>query len=133
MLKTDTHCKIWWTGSTYKIMRNDPVPQKKGEIIIRSAKNETESFQLVLTPSEKLENISVTVSDFRGKEGESISSENIIIRNVEYVHVTKPSGKLHKAGWYPDPLPLYEKSFGADAGQNTPVWFTVKVPEDAAA
>jgi hypothetical protein len=133
LLKTDSRSKIWWAGSTYKIMQNDPVPSQKGKIVIRSAKNETESFQLVLTPSGELKDISVNISDFRKKGGAIISSENITIRNVEYVHVTKPSGKLHEAGWYPDPLPLYEKPFSAVSGQNTPVWFTVKVPEDAAA
>lgn len=133
LLKIDSKCKIWWAGSTYKIMRDSPVPERKGKVVLWSAKNETESFQLILAPLEKLEDISISVSGFQGKDRASISSENIVIRNVEYVHVTKPSGELHKPGWYPDPLPLYEKPFDADAGRNTPVWFTVKVPQNAAA
>lgn len=133
LLKADGRCRIWWAGSTYKIMRESAVPEKNGKVVLRSAKNEAESFQLVLTPLGKLEDICVTVSDFRGKDGALIASENTVVRQVEYVHITKPSGELHQAGWYPDPLPLYEKPFSADAGQNTPVWFTVKVPRDAAA
>lgn len=131
LVHSDQVCKVWWTGSTDKIMRNDSVPVKKGKIIIHSAKNETESFQIIITPLVNLKNIVVTVSNFSSKDGLVIPSESVIIRNVEYVHVTKPSGKLHKSGWYPDPLPLYEKPFDAVAGLNTSLWFTVKVPKKA--
>ena len=130
LLISENKCKLWWAGSTYKIMHDSPVPEKNGKVILWSAKNETESFQLVLNPSEKLENITVKVSDFRNKDGKTISSENIIIRTVEYVHVTKPSGRLHEPGWYPDPLPLYKGTFSAVSGTNTPVWFTVNIPKD---
>ncbi len=131
LLNSDPHCKVWWVESTYKIFRDDPVPDKKGRVIIRSAKNETESFQLVLSPVAEINGITVTVSNFSAKDGSFIPSENITIRNVEYVHVTKPSGKLHKAGWYPDPLPVHEKPFSAVSGVNTPLWFTVKIPGNA--
>jgi len=131
MVHSDKGCKVWWVGSTYKIMQNDPAPEKKGHVVLCAARNETESFQLVLSPAGNLENMTVTVSDFRKKEGAHILSENVIVRNVEYVHVTKPSGRLHNAGWYPDPLPLCEKPFKAAAGINTPVWFTLKIPGNA--
>ncbi len=132
LVSSQSECKIWWTGSTYKIKQHEAVPDKKGKVFIQAAKNETESFQLVLSSSENINISSVSISDLEKKDGNRISSENIIIRKVEYVHVTKPSGKLHKAGWYPDPLPLLEIPFLASAGKNTPLWFTVKVPEDAA-
>ncbi len=131
IVHSDPSCKIWWTGSTYKIMKKDPVPEKKGEIGLKAAKNETESFQLILSPSKDLSSVSITISGFREENGSLISSENVKIRKVEYVRVTKPSGKLHKAGWYPDPLPMCEASFEAYAGVNTPLWFTVEVPASA--
>ncbi len=133
LVYSDNITNIWWAGSTYKIMQDNPIPKSSGRIIVRSAKNETESFQLIISPSIKLKDISVTVSDFKKKEGESISSNNVIVRNVEYVNVTKPTGKLHKAGWYPDPLPLCDKPFNASEDINTPLWITVKVPDDAVA
>ena len=132
LIDSDEFCKVWWVGSTYKIMLDDPLPEEKGKVVLRAAKNETESFQLVLHPSTDLKEVKVVVSDFRKTEGASIPAENVIVRNVEYVHVTKPSGKLHQAGWYPDPLPLYEEPFDVVAGRNTPVWITVKVPGNAA-
>jgi len=132
LLSSNPECKVWWTGSTYKIDQHETAPVKKGKVFIQAAKNETESFQLVLSPSENINISSVSISDLEKKDGNRISSDKTIIRKVEYVHVTKPSGKLHKAGWYPDPLPLLESSFNAAAGVNTPLWFTIKVPKDAA-
>jgi len=132
LIQTDASCKVWWTGITSKIMNNTTVPVKNGKIILHSALNESEGFQLVLSPLVSIDDVSVSVSDFRKKDGTLISSGNVTVRNVEYVHVTKPSGKLNKEGWYPDPLPLYEKPFRIEASLNYPVLITVKVPKNAA-
>lgn len=129
LLKTDAFCNVWWAGSTYKIMRDDPVPSKKGKVVIQTARNESESFQIIVSPRADMDHVTVTVTDFTNKSGTLIPAGDVTIRKEEYVHVTKPSGKLHKAGWYPDPLPLYDKPFLAKEGTNTPLWFTVKVPK----
>lgn len=132
LLHNDPSCRLWWAGSTCKIMRNDPAPAKKGDIIIRAAKNESESFQLIFTPETNLENISIAVSDFKNKEGKILSSANATVRNVEYVYIAKPSGLQHQPGLYPDPLPLCSKPFSAAAGMNTPVLITFRIPEETA-
>lgn len=124
--------KVWWTESTYKIMKDDPIPETKGKVTISAAKNEIESFQLVLSPEIDIRNVEVSFSDFINKDGSTISSENISIRKVEYVKVTKPSGKLHQKGWYPDPLPICNKPFDAAQGVNSPLWFTVEIPKNTA-
>ncbi|MGV8090601.1 MAG: glycoside hydrolase domain-containing protein [Mangrovibacterium sp.] len=131
LLRTDALGSIWWTGSTCKVMRDAPVPAKKGKVVLRAARNETEGFQLVLSPHKNVEDLTVSISDFGQKGGSLIPAGNVVIRKVEYVHVTKPSGRLHQAGWYPDPLPLPGQSFRAGAGVNTPLWLNVKVPKDA--
>jgi hypothetical protein len=133
LLNNDKSCKIWWAESTYKIMRDDPAPQKKGNIVIHSARNEYEGFQLVLSPEIDIDNISITISDFSQKSGSLIAANNVSIRNVEYVHIKKPSGIHHSEGWFPDPLPLYQGPISIVAGVNTPIWFTVKIPLDALA
>ena len=132
LIRSGDPCRIWWVTNTYKIMRDTPVPEKKGIIFLQAAQNEAEGFQLILSPLKDIENITITVSDFSNKDQALIPAKNITIRNVEYVHVTKPSGKLHKAGWYPDPLPLYERPLSVKSGINTPVLITVKVPKEAA-
>jgi len=133
LLKSTTDCAVWWAGSTYKIQQNQSVPVNKGRVVLHSAKNETESFQIILSPAKDMENVSVEITDFADKNENTISAENITIRKVEYVHVTKPSGRLHKAGWYPDPLPLCEAPFGVTKNKNVPVWITIKIPKAAVA
>lgn len=133
LLKSTTDCAVWWAGSTYKIQQNQSVPENKGRIVLHSAKNETESFQIILSPAKDMENVSVEITDFADKNENAISAENITIRKVEYVHVTKPSGRLHKAGWYPDPLPLCETPFDVTKNKNAPVWITIKIPKAAVA
>lgn len=130
-IKTDNTCTVWWTGTTCKVMHDTSVPVKNGKVVLQAARNEDEGFQLVLSPKVAVEDITATISDFSKNDGTLIAAENVTIRMVEYVHVTKPSGKLNKEGWYPDPLPLYDKPFRAEAGVNCPVLFTVKVPKDA--
>lgn len=131
LLKADASGSMWWAGNTCKVMRDSPVPAQKGKIILWAARNETESFQLVLSPNKNTDDIVISLTDFTQKGGAVIPAGNVVIRKVEYVHVTKPSGKLHRAGWYPDPLPLLEHAFDAETGVNTPLWLNVKVPEDA--
>lgn len=124
---------IWWVENSYKVFRDSPVPKKKKSILLRSAKNETEGFQLVFHPTSDMEEVTVTVGDFKSRSGNVIPAENVTIRNMEYVHVTKPSGFHHKAGWYPDPLPPYKGAFQIKGGMNTPVWISVTTPKGAVA
>ena len=131
LIVSDKTCVVWWTGSTYKIMHNDPVPGKRAKVLISAARNETESFQVVLSPKVDMKQISVTVSTFKQKTGHVLKDGQVIIRKVEYVNITKPSGILHKKGWYPDPLPELKNPFRADAGKHHPIWFTVEVPGHA--
>lgn len=132
LVESGNVCKIGWTETTYKVMHDEPVSEKKGKVYIQASKNEFESFQLVLSPKTDMENISVAVTAFSGKKELIIPSGNITVRKVEYVHIAKPSGIRHKAGWYPDSLPLLEKQISAKAGMNTPILISVKVPKDAA-
>ncbi|MGV8094052.1 MAG: glycoside hydrolase domain-containing protein [Mangrovibacterium sp.] len=131
LVKADAACKIWWTGNTCKIMKNDPAPVTKRGILIQAARNEAEGFQIVLSPHSVLKDISVSVTDFRQKCGKIIPAKAVTIRKVEYVNITKPSGRFHTGGWYPDPLPQLEGSFTAEAGINSPLWFTIKIPGEA--
>ena len=132
LIARDASCKVWWAGNTYKIKHDDPAPEKRGTVFLQAAQNENEGFQLVMSPQKDIKDISVTVTNFLKKDGALIPAANVTIRNVEYVHVTKPSGKLHKAGWYPDPLPLYEQPLSVKSGINAPVLITVNVPKEAA-
>lgn len=133
LLDKSNGCRIWWVENSCKVFRDSAIPKKKKSILLRSAKNESEGFQLVLNPVSDIEDVTITVSDFRSRSGNVIPAGNVTIRNIEYVHVTKPSGLHHKAGWYPDPLPPCKGAFRIKGGMNTPVWISVKTPKDAEA
>jgi hypothetical protein len=131
-LGKDTHCSIWWTEGLYKIKWETPVPKGKIKPIrLKSAKNEYESFQLVINPDQKITNMTVHMEGFKDKSGNSINKSSITIRDVVYLYVDQPTDYYGKIGWYPDPLPELKKPLIMEAGKNHPLWITVKIPENA--
>jgi hypothetical protein len=73
---------------------------------IQSARNEVESFQIVVfAPMENINVIKVEISDLIGPKGSKIEKENIKLFREEYVRVrmSTPRAEL-PPGLYPDPL-----------------------------
>jgi Glycoside hydrolase 123, catalytic domain/Glycoside hydrolase 123 N-terminal domain len=125
-------CAVWWAEGAYKVMKDDPVPgAKDGVIRIAAARNEYEPFLVVLRPDVRLDAVRVAAGPLAGEKGGTIVPADISICHVEYVKVTTPTDNLGKAGWWPDPLPPYDGPFPAPAGENHPLWITVRVPKDA--
>jgi len=126
-------CAVWWAEGAYKVLRDDPVPAApQGVVRISAARNEYEPFLVVLRPVERLDGVRVAAGALVGAPGTSIAPSDISVRHVEYVRVTTPTDAASKAGWWPDPLPPYDGPFAAPAGENHPLWITVRVPENAA-
>ena len=73
---------------------------------IQSARNEVESFQVVVSaPKENINVIKVEISDLIGPEGSKIEKENIKLFREEYVRVRMSSPRAElPPGLYPDPL-----------------------------
>jgi len=125
-------CAVWWAEGAYKVMKDDPVPgAKDGVIRIAAARNEYEPFLVVLRPDVRLDAVRVAAGPLAGEKGGTIGPADMSICHVEYVKVTTPTDNLGKAGWWPDPLPPYDGPFPASAGENHPLWITVRVPKDA--
>ncbi len=134
LINEDRDCSVWWAEAAYKVMRDAPTPTAKdGEVKMWSAKNEHESFILVVKPATRLENFRITIPNLEDGKGNTIDKCNITIRKVEYVHVKDPTDSYGFSGWWPDPLPLYEQSGTIYPAENQPFWITVKVPSDAPA
>jgi hypothetical protein len=126
-------CAVWWAEGAYKIMKTDPVPSAQGPVIrLSAAGNEYEPFLLVLRPETRLNNVRIAAGPLRTEKGEEIQASGISVARVEYVKVTTPTDDRGAAGWWPDPLPLYDGPFTACAGENHPLWITVRVPKTAA-
>lgn len=125
----DSRASVWWAEGAYKILKEAPVPGKvMPQVALSAARNEYESFAIVVNPEKEMENFRISVSDFVSDNGNTLSYDHIEIRKVEYVKVTHPTDYYGYKGYFPDPLPLYEKPFTLKASENTPLWITVHVP-----
>lgn len=130
----DATAKLWWAEGVYKVLQDAPVPQKASKgINLYSAKNEWESFQLIVNPKAKMDKFEISVSQLVEKDGVKITLENVTVRKVEYVNVTHPTDYYSVKGKYPDPLPMYTGGETLAASQNQPFWISIKVPENAVA
>ncbi len=124
---------LWWCEGAYKIMRNTRAPsRKKNAIELWSAKNEYEPFQLILFPGKKIDSLKITAGELISESG-IIGEDNITVRNVEYVKITRPTDSYAYAGDWPDPLPEAKHPVTAYTGENTVFWITVHVPDSIAA
>lgn len=129
LIKSDHHCAVWWAEGAYKVMRDAPLPVKTGvNIKISAARNEYESFIVVINSKIRLENFRIIPGELTGEAENKIGVENISVKKVEYVRVKKPTDAYGFAGWWPDPLPCYEKPETIFPSENQPFWITVKVP-----
>ncbi|MCX7827522.1 MAG: hypothetical protein N2689_18490, partial [Verrucomicrobiae bacterium] len=90
---------VWWCESARKISRSRPLPAERGgRIRISAARNERESFQLVVHPQKAMTNVCVSVTDLRGPGGARIPSQNIAVSRVGYVRVESPTDATGVAG-----------------------------------
>lgn len=129
LITNETPCTLWWAEGIYKIKKNDPVPKNiKSEVVISSAVNEYESFQIVLQPKQRMDNVRIEVTEIIGITGYHITPENIKIYHVGYVPVTVPTDTAGRAGDWPDPLIPYDGPFTIYPGENHPIWITVYSP-----
>lgn len=133
LLKQGNNYSVWYANPVEKVYRNDSNPhQQKDTITIKSARNEFESFLLVVRPDSSWQNVSLEFSDLTGAG--TIPKTNITYYRVEYVNITRTTDNLSigRLGWTPDPLPP-ESSSDLAGGQNSPFWINVYVPDNAAA
>lgn len=132
IVSEDSLCSIWWAEGAYKIMKDSPLPDVKGErVILSCAINEYEPFQLVLLPKKRMEKVRIESSALYSVSGYKIIPENISICHVEYVTIITPTDEYGAPGEWPDPLPPYDGPFTAYPGENHPLWVTIHVPSDA--
>lgn len=122
---------LWWASSGWKIGRDTPIPQPTGEAVrIRLARNETEAAQLVVRPTQDLEELMVEAGQLEGPAGASIPTDAVDLLRVRYVDVIQASDRLGAVASWPEPLPPFDRPVEVEAGQNQPLWIRVKTPKD---
>ncbi|MCX5759278.1 MAG: hypothetical protein NTU83_12370, partial [Candidatus Hydrogenedentes bacterium] len=129
---------IWTASSMEKIFRED-IPESDGRfdpmVRVSLARNERESFQIVVRPSKDRDLHRVTFkipSLVHRGSGQPLGPDAIRIANVGYVPIRVPSQYEGPTGEWPDPLPPFA-SFTAPGERCSPTWFTVYAPPKAPA
>lgn len=126
---------VWWCSSGYKVPRDRPPPNAKGNrrqpMRLEAARNETESLQLILHNNQAQALASVSVSELSSNTGGIIGRQQIRLLQARYLQVRTPSDSQGWVGWCPDPLPPLENPVVLEPSQNVPVWIQVRIPADA--
>jgi chitodextrinase len=135
---------VWTDHATVKIRPNTPPKVDQVSATVKGARNEFESFQLVVTASSgPLSGVDVTVSDLADGRGNTFPASNIMIYKEAFINVTTPSTLQGATGEWPDALiPKKDEYIGevrnafpldVAAGRNQPVWIEIYIPPTAAA
>ena len=134
--ETEAFSLAWLSPLTKATPTGYPVGLKDGDgaVHLDAAKNERESFQLVIGAKRGLKNVTVGVSDFALDgfgDGARIPRDAVTVREVRFVPVSGVKNprmnRLH-----PDPVVSFS-SGDASAGSNLVVLVTVKTPAEAKA
>jgi hypothetical protein len=109
-------------------------PEMSSEASVSLARNEYESFQIVIgNGKEELKDVYVETADLKSEEtGSRISSDNIEIFTVGYVPTKKPYYPVKFVGYWPDPL-MPGKGKDIQPGFTQSFWATIYAPKDAIA
>jgi hypothetical protein len=103
----------------------------KGRAAIDMARNEGESFQIVLRSNEPLDNVRVQPADLTAPGGAKLTAAELRVYKVECVDINAPfeAGKVsEKPNLQPDPLVpvnLAQDRFALVPGQNLVLWVTL--------
>jgi len=127
---------VWVESSLEKIHPDDkvePAPQLDNTIHVALARNERESFQIVVRPElEPLRDIKFKKGPLKNiAANAAIPPENVSMFNVLFQQIRVPSYFEGPTGEWPDALPPF-KPFDAAPARCYPVWFTVYAPPDIA-
>lgn len=130
---------VWTDHATVKIRQKTTPKIDQTSATLKAAKNEFESFQLIVTADGgNLNGVDVNVSNLIDTRGNSISSNSIMIYKEAFINITTISDMQGAAGPWPDALiPKKDEYVGevrnafplsVTAGQNQPIWIEIYVP-----
>ena len=123
------HVIIGTATAAEKILPHAPHFHISSEIKLSAAKNERESFQLVVFPSgEDLTQVSVSVSDLILRNEDAVIHDACDIMPVGYV---KADIHVDYAGFYPDPLMTHLDAVEKiQAGDAQSFWIRFTIPKE---
>ncbi len=147
---TNSHAalQVWTCRDTIHVLRDEPAGKMKN-VAFAAARNEWESFQILLRSDTSLKGVNVEPGDLKGPRGIIIRGTDAVLYRQHQLELTLPSHRndSFKPGWYPDPLipfrhPLTKQPLAADArfkavpfdlpaDETHAFWVDIFVPTDA--
>jgi len=128
---SDGSVPVWYSPGIEKVANDEPVPKIDMDAAhVSVARNEYEPFQMVLSPAEDLRDLSIDFGPVKSQSGDTLDTSNLTVHRVEYVDVQRPTDDFGTVGPWPDPILPITEPFDATAGENTPLWVTVRAPQD---
>ena len=139
--------RIWTVTQTKRVLRDEPAGTA-ASVELQAARNEWESFQILLRSDVPVKAVNLKGGDLIGPAGIIRCAENARLYRQHQLELTVGTSRndAFKPGWYPDPLipfrhPLTRKPlsqarlkavpFDLPAGQTHGFWVDVYVPADA--
>ncbi len=109
-----------------------PEVQPAREVALSLARNEKESFQVLVLPREQpLTGVHVQVSDLHAEDGTTFGATNIAAVPVGYVETKAvPPYGSSQVGWWPDPILDFLQAVDIAAGDLQAFWVRVRAPRD---
>ncbi len=139
--------RVWTTTSTCRVLRDEPAGTGTS-VKVSAARNEWESFQILVRTDAPVKGVVVRPGDLKGPEAAVLRAEDARLYRQHQLKLTAGTYRNDpfKPGWYPDPLipfkhpqsreALGEARFDAvpfdlPAGQTHGFWVDVYVPAGA--
>jgi len=139
--------QVWTVTETRRVLREDPA-EKNLAVSIAAARNEWESFQVLVRSDAPVRGIRVEPGELRGPDGAVLAADRARLYRQHQFQLTEPTHRndQFRPGWYPDGLipfvhpltgkPLTEARLKAvpldlPAGQTEGFWVDLFVPADA--
>lgn len=100
-------------------------PAKKA--FLEMAKNEYESFQVVVISNEKKVKATISISPLKGPDGATIQTESAV---VGFAKTERPRYPVEYVGWYPDFIIRYQQSAWIQKNEAVPFWIRLHTAKD---
>ena len=134
--------KLWYAYNTENLMKDLEYPelmaQRDSTLRMYAVRNDTETVQLMITPSKNVVSYDVQVYDLKSSNGDTLKAENLSVYATWYVEILESYMADAYYGFYPDalvPLDNLKKTQQnyISAGENQSIWFEVQIPAEQAA
>lgn len=140
-LSANAACQVWTVRDTIRVLRDEPAGKTK-TIALAAARNEWESFQILLRADAPVKGVTVETGDLKGPRGAVLRARDAVLYRQHQLELTLPSYRndSFKPGWYPDPLIPFRQPpdarfkavpFDLPANETHGFWVDIFVPPDA--